>query len=283
MNYGYWLTLLTITACTGGVAPSDSNPQDPTGSNPPTNTVVDSDGDGLTDLDEIDLGTDPQSVDSDEDRADDKAEVDAGTDPLAPDSDGDGYADGDELIEGSDPLDASSGIYLGGWPYNPFKDDLGNPGFSGSISIGGLYPDLVGVDQFGQEVHLYDLAGGGVPVVVDFSTVWCPPCNDWADYLAGIETVNNAWVNAPNIRAAVESGEVRWVTVLLENISGGEPTDQDAVSWSEVHPDDRIPVLIPGNPSAPVHFGGINFYPTMMVLDDDMTVQDYDYFCLLYT
>ena len=71
---------------------------------------TDTDGDRLTDAQEIELGTDPNVVDTDEDSMDDGTEVlDFGTDPLNPDSDADGFLDGDEqYIYGTDPLDASS-------------------------------------------------------------------------------------------------------------------------------------------------------------------------------
>src|SRR4051794_24879513 len=46
--------------------------------------VGDADGDGLSDEEEADLGTDPADADSDGDGVSDGAEVDAGTDPLDP-------------------------------------------------------------------------------------------------------------------------------------------------------------------------------------------------------
>ncbi len=76
----------------------------------------DDDGDGLSDVEERGLGTDPRLVDSDADGLPDAVEVDAGTDPLLGDSDGDGGVDGDEVAVGTDPLDAQSGPYPTGWP-----------------------------------------------------------------------------------------------------------------------------------------------------------------------
>lgn len=48
--------------------------------------VADSDGDGLSDDEEEDLGTDPDDSDSDDDGVEDGDEVDCGSDPLDPDS-----------------------------------------------------------------------------------------------------------------------------------------------------------------------------------------------------
>ncbi|QPS60315.1 YPDG domain-containing protein [Corynebacterium minutissimum] len=105
---------------------------------PPTkpgddNEGKDSDGDGLTDDQEKELGTDPNKADTDGDGIKDGAEVDgsenpfdkdgnkvedgkpgAPTDPTNPDSDGDGTEDGDEVTgskndgKPTDPNDADS-------------------------------------------------------------------------------------------------------------------------------------------------------------------------------
>lgn len=65
----------------------------------------DSDGDGLTDYEEIYIyGTDAFNPDSDGDGLGDREEVKVyGTDPLNPDSDGDGFLDGEEVASGYNP------------------------------------------------------------------------------------------------------------------------------------------------------------------------------------
>jgi hypothetical protein len=69
---------------------------------------LDTDGDGVSDEQEVILGTDPNNQDSDGDGVPDGGEANAGTDPLNPDSDGDGYTDEEELDLQSDPLDPAS-------------------------------------------------------------------------------------------------------------------------------------------------------------------------------
>ncbi len=64
----------------------------------------DSDNDGLKDLEEAELGTDPKKIDSDDDGLFDNEEVGVyKTDPLNPDTDGDGFTDGSEVKNGYDP------------------------------------------------------------------------------------------------------------------------------------------------------------------------------------
>lgn len=66
----------------------------------------DTDGDGLTNNEELELGTDPFVADTDEDGLSDSEEVRQWfTDPLLPDTDGDSLTDGEEVLEhGTDPL-----------------------------------------------------------------------------------------------------------------------------------------------------------------------------------
>lgn len=65
----------------------------------------DFDGDGITNIKEIQMGLDPTFDDSDLDGLVDSKEIDTyKTDPMNKDTDGDGVSDGDEIRVGSDPL-----------------------------------------------------------------------------------------------------------------------------------------------------------------------------------
>jgi len=68
--------------------------------------TLDSDGDGISDAEEITLGTNPHATDSDGDGLNDYVEINIHhTDPLNADSDGDGLNDGAEVnIYGTSPL-----------------------------------------------------------------------------------------------------------------------------------------------------------------------------------
>ena len=71
----------------------------PTPAPTPTPTpILDSDGDGLIDTRESELGTNPFQRDSDIDGLDDGQELRVGTDPLFPDTDRDGVVDGDDVL-----------------------------------------------------------------------------------------------------------------------------------------------------------------------------------------
>ena len=112
----------------------------------PLGDEMDSDGDGLSDAQEIDeLLTDPENADSDED----------------------GWSDGLEVEQGTDPNDLSDHPYTGGWPIDGECRDLieatGNN--EGDISQDWSLPD-----QFGDTVRLHDFCAKTILVVT--GTFW---------------------------------------------------------------------------------------------------------------
>jgi hypothetical protein len=92
-------------------------------------------------------------TDTDGDGISDCEELAAGLDPELSDSDGDGDEDGDELDCGSDPLDAEEQCFDCGW----VRSDPGDLESSGS-SEGDVIANLDFIDQCGEEVQLWDFA-----------------------------------------------------------------------------------------------------------------------------
>ena len=218
--------------------------------------------------------------DDDDDGLNNSEEEDLGTDPNLPDSDGDGYIDGDEVHAGTDPNDAEDTIYQGGWPYNPNKDEIVDPGWDTESEIGSVLPHYTAVDQFGDEVDLYDFAGHGVPMVIDMGTIWCEPCKGMAAYLSDGDTTHveeYAWWKSDyeGLHELVQSGELFWITVLFSTSeSSGPATQEDCEGWDNDYPNEMIPVLADTDLLL-YDWIGVESYPVLNMLDDTMTLTVY--------
>ncbi len=105
---------------------------------------MDADGDGLTDREELDLGSDPQNPDTDADGLKDGEEVHTyRTDPLSVDTEGDGLSDGDEVLKyRTDPLisDTDKDLLSDGEEINrqtdPLIPDTDADGLNDGVEIG---------------------------------------------------------------------------------------------------------------------------------------------------
>ena len=106
---------------------------------------------GPADLDFGDEGDQP-FIDTDGDGLSDDEELELGTDPSKEDTDGDGYSDMVEDNSYTNPTDASDHPYAGGWPIDACRNDIVGSG----VGEGDTIDNLTVTDQFGEELKLHD-------------------------------------------------------------------------------------------------------------------------------
>ena len=132
-------------------------------------------------------------------------------------------------------------------------------------SLQGRQPcDFMLVDIDGNEVNFHSLIGK--PVILDLSTMWCYPCNAAA---AEVQETQDAYP------------ELTYVTILIENRHGVDPTQPDLKDWEETHDITTAPVwagsreVITQDPTDSTEFY-LRSWPTFYFLDEDLRIVGYE-------
>ena len=128
------------------------------------------------------------------------------------------------------------------------------------IDMGDKACDIRLRDQNGEVWSLYDHEGD--IILLDFSTVWCPPCQAAGHYTQPLQDAYN-------------SEGVKIVTILIDGAqSGVEPSEEEVNAWVSDHNITTAPVLR-GSRDKMMDPGGIIGYaigswPTYLYLDREL-------------
>jgi thrombospondin type 3 repeat protein/dockerin type I repeat protein len=182
---------------------------------------ADCDNDGLTDLQECALGTDPCFFDTDRDGIPDGTEVFYGTDPNNPDTDGDGVNDGDEDSDGDGLTD--------------FEEDRNGTDPDNDDTDGDGVNDGDEVDQ-GSDPN--DPSDGGIPPdpreVFDITVTVGDPSGSHSEYWA--LKIGDKTIRAPGYGEVItttirlRAGSIH--EVRLEHLGSNlDQPDYDYVAW----------------------------------------------------
>ena len=125
----------------------------------------DCDADGLTNLEEIRIGTDPSLEDTDGDMLSDKKEIELGTDPLKKDTDNDGVSDGKEIELGTDPLVAQASFDI----IMSSEDNGDSVKPSVEITLDGSQVETLHVEEFNNYTFFPETMPGYMGKAYDFS------------------------------------------------------------------------------------------------------------------
>ena len=167
------------------------------------------------------------SADTDGDGLDDCTELDLGTRLDAADTDGDGTTDADELACHSDPLDAMDACYACGWPHND-PGDLTDVG----TEVGSTIDNIELIDQCGERVQLWDLSGEWHLLFMTAS--WCLSCLDEA---REFDAEQAAFVARTGLDFSI-------LTVVFQDSAGRLPAPDEGTRYAEAADIENQPVFV---------------------------------------
>ncbi len=137
------------------------------------------------------------------------------------------------------------------WSVSEPPSNLVGEGFS----VGDVPHDFRLVDQFGDEVSLWQFYGS--VVLLDISTMWCGPCQHIA------QDVNETWLD-------YRDEGFMYITVLPEDLEGGSVGAEDLTAWSDGY-GIEAPVLA-DNEGYGYTVEPDKAWPVVMLIDRKMTV-----------
>jgi len=208
------------------------------------------------------------------------------------------------LILCSEQTNILESKYIGGWPSSTmqevkgsdmifncpgdigcecYKDDECSNNNCGKLpkgkycmaKDGDYFPDFVSLDQYGQEVRLYDFSNQGKYILIEMGTTWCPPCHMLANWLSfnDQEIINKNFWNTDYqlIHDLVQSGDIYYITILYENDYRENVKLDDIQLWHSMYPHDKMPII--GDFDKFLHtWIKPTGLPAVMLLNEDMEI-----------
>tara|TARA_Y100001970_G_scaffold271481_1_gene366928 strand:- start:51980 stop:52540 length:561 start_codon:yes stop_codon:yes gene_type:complete len=123
--------------------------------------------------------------------------------------------------------------------------------------------DFTGINSLNEKQSLYEFYKK--PIVLDFSAMWCGPCNQAAS-------------EVEELYRLYEKEDLVYLTVLIENRQGQPPTSDDIKWWLEEWGIIESPVL--GSDRSLLNNGEtsgwfLGGWPTFYFINKDMKIQGY--------
>ncbi|HET7690442.1 MAG TPA: hypothetical protein VFK41_08690 [Nocardioidaceae bacterium] len=217
------LLLVTVADVHLALAPMHVKATAPTGG-VECEAAEDTDGDGLTNGQEAQLGTDPTKADTDGDGLTDGSEINSyGTDPLDSDTDDGGVPDGAEVFRGTDPLNASDDV--------PTLNDADGDGLTDTEEA-----------QLGTDPNKADTDGDGLTDGAEVNTHGTDPLDsdtdnggvgDGAEVDNGTNPVNNPGDDLPETNDPDGDGLTNAEETQLGTDPNKADTDEDGLTDGE--------------------------------------------------
>mgnify|MGYP003335190595 FL=1 len=132
-------------------------------------------------------------------------------------------------------------------------DDLVGQG----LDVGEIAPEFRLLDQYGQEVSLWQFYG--MIIVLDVSTMWCRPCQELAE-------------GAQAIADDYRDDDVMYITLLAQDLGSDVPDQAELQEWSDEF--ELYEPILADESGYSYQVVPDNAFPGVVLIDRDMSVSD---------
>ena len=112
---------------------------------------------------------------------------------------------------------------------------------------GEIFPDFIAIDQFGDNVSIYDFSGHNKYILIEIGASWCTPCHEIAEWLTydDKKVLKRKWFKDEYklIRELIQNDEIYYIKVIFEDRNRNNATYDTLYDWYQKYPDDKIPIL----------------------------------------
>ena len=143
---------------------------------------------------------------------------------------------------------------------------------------GDIFPDFKAVDQYGDDVSIYDFANQDKYILIEMGTTWCSPCHLLANWLTfnDQEISNKRFWNDDYqlIYDLVHENKIYYITILYEDNERNNASYETLYDWFNMYPEERIPILADSEKFLHTWIKPTGL-PAILLLDENMKIHTF--------
>ncbi len=144
---------------------------------------------------------------------------------------------------------------------------------------GSIVPQFIGIDQFGNDFSLYDLALKGKPILIEICSASGKACNELSAWLArkNNAVTNRSWFKDKflDIRSMIDNGEMYWINIVHIDENKNPATSQTVMDLYDKYPHPNI-ILLADPESKMKTWIRPEGMPCMILVDEKMVIKARD-------